>query len=474
MPDGNAAQTQQIEKRINPEVSGAIALSGAGGTLSIAPRNMAELFEFAKLMAISGPCVRPAFRGNPGACLALALQAFRTGADPFAVANKAYITTSRSGDEQIAYEAQYIHAVLNNSGKLKSRLRPSYSGTGEGRKCTIVGYVVGEEAPLEYESPTIGAIPVKNSPLWKGDPDQQLFYYSTRAWGRKHLPEVLLGMYTPDEIRGEVIDVSATREAAPLRPRPEDFVERDAVDDAADGVVSFQVIDFVGDAIEFPTAEQARDALVEMIDKAKSRKALAVIWDSNGGREDGALTLGSVIADIAEAIEDGAEPLFQAYEEAKKAFEQDPGDRRQDRPAAGAQPSDPPRGATVSAETGRTEHPGEQDQSSTPTERSSPPPVSQTETTEPALRDEPKSLAVNLIKPAGKPVDYVATKDAMLAVIATKVKTIADVARFRIENRSTFNNWIEAGKSNKEIGDQWRDVQYHLGQRENQLRAGEK
>jgi hypothetical protein len=154
-------------------------------------------------------------------------------------------------------------------------------------------------------------------------------------------------------------------------------------------------------------------------------------------------------------------------------YEQDPGDRRQDRPAAGAQLSDPPRGATVSAETGRTEHPGEQDQSSTPTERSSPPPVSQTETIEPALRDEPKSLAVNLIEPAGKPVDYVATKDAMLAVIATKVKTIADVARFRIENRSTFNNWIEAGKANREIGDLWRDVQYHLANRERVLRSGE-
>jgi hypothetical protein len=177
-------------------------------------------------------------------------------------------------------------------------------------------------------------------------------------------------------------------------------------------------------------------------------------------------------------------------------YEQDPGDRRQDRPAAGAQLSDPARGATIvsargsspenpvsraagrtaettpSAETGRTEHPREQDQSSTPTERSRPRTVSQTEITEPALRDEPKSLAVNLIERAGI-FDYVATKEAMLAVIASKVNTVADAARFRIENRSTFNNWIEAGKANREIGDQWRDVQYHLGQRENQLRTGE-
>lgn len=43
MPDGSNERTQQIEKRIDPQVSGAIALSGTGGALSIAPQNMAEM-----------------------------------------------------------------------------------------------------------------------------------------------------------------------------------------------------------------------------------------------------------------------------------------------------------------------------------------------------------------------------------------------------------------------------------------------
>ena len=56
----------------------------------------------------------------------------------------------------------------------------------------------GEE--IIYTSPPVKQIPVKNSPLWKGDPQQQLGYYSARAWARRHFPELLLGVYTREEI----------------------------------------------------------------------------------------------------------------------------------------------------------------------------------------------------------------------------------------------------------------------------------
>ena len=196
--------SQQIEDRIDRQAAGAIALRPAsGGMMTIAPTSMGELFEFAKLMAVSRECVRKVFRDNPGACLAIALQAFRTGADPFAVANKAYLV-----NDQIAYEAQYIHAVINTSGILKKRLRPTYEGDGPTLCCTIRGEIHGEDEPLEYRSPPIGNIPTKNSPLWKSDPEQQLFYYSSRAWVRRYAPEVLLGMDTGEDIEASAIDVT--------------------------------------------------------------------------------------------------------------------------------------------------------------------------------------------------------------------------------------------------------------------------
>ena len=446
-----------IEKKIDRDVAGAIQLYGSpSGATTIVPKNLTDVMEFAKMMAVSGPCVRPAFRGSPGACLAIALQAFRTGADPFAVANKAYITTSRSGDEQIAYEAQYIHAVLNTSGRLAKRLRATYSGAGQKRKCTIIGHVVGEDEPLEYESPSIEEIAVKNSPLWKGDPDQQLFYYSTRAWGRRHLPEVLLGMYTPDEIRGEVIDV--TPGPAALRPRPEDYVTPATASPVqhTEEPARFELTDFVGEVTEYAAAGEARDALLEMIKQARSLKALEGLWESN--------TSSGAVADIAEAIEDGAEPLHQAYAEAKAAFEPKSGNG-QDRSQAGDQPTGPAAGATAS----QTEHPEER-QSSTPTERRTPPiAVPQNTTGEAAPRDEPGSLAVPLRKAAGGKTDWEGTAADMEA----KIATLTDPAQtapnggFMTANRQTLE-LMRSGNRNA-----WSTVNYRLNDRYRVLQGGE-
>lgn len=219
------ALAEKIEGRIDKEVAGALPMKGTGGAVSIAPRNVAELMEFSKMMALSGPCVRPQFRNNPGACMAISIQAFRWGMDPFAVCNKAYITTAKGGDQQISFEAQLIHAVVNERAPLQGRLRPAYDGQGGTRKCKIVGYLVGEDAPFDYESPEIGKIGVKNSPLWQSDPDQQLFYYSVRAWARRHVPEVLLGVCTEDEIRDGgtlTIDTDGTYRP-PARPTRAQF-----------------------------------------------------------------------------------------------------------------------------------------------------------------------------------------------------------------------------------------------------------
>ena len=50
------------------------------------------------------------------------------------------------------------------------------------------GYAPGQW--VDYESPEIGKIPTKNSPLWKSDPAQQLFYFAARSLARRHFPDV--------------------------------------------------------------------------------------------------------------------------------------------------------------------------------------------------------------------------------------------------------------------------------------------
>lgn len=252
----------RIERGIDREVAGNLPISrSSAGTFTIAPQSMGELLEFSKLMSVSDFCVRPAFRGNPGACLAVALQAFRCGGDPFAWANKAYITKNKSGEEQISYEAQLVHAVVISSGVLQRRLRPVYEGAGSKRKCRIVGYIKGENEAFEYESPTVEEIAVKNSPLWVADRDQQLYYYATRAWARRFVPEILLGIYAPEEM-GEVLDMTPEPE-----PQRGDYIDHAAAPEPEPEM--FEVVALDGEVFSFEAPQTALDALATVLAGAR-------------------------------------------------------------------------------------------------------------------------------------------------------------------------------------------------------------
>lgn len=194
----------------------------------IRAHSLAEVMDFGQLMAKAGPMVGKAFRGNPGACVGIAMQAMRWGMDPFAVSQKAYVTTDKFGNENIGYEAQLVAAVINSNAPVSSRPTIEFKGQGNARVCIVRATLAGESIVREYESPKIGDITTKNSPLWKSDPDQQLAYYSTRAWARRWCPEILLGVYTVDELaeaagapqEARVIDLSAGPAAisAPTAP----------------------------------------------------------------------------------------------------------------------------------------------------------------------------------------------------------------------------------------------------------------
>lgn len=187
---------ERIEQRIDRVTAGAIAVSDSVGGVAFA--NMSEMLEFAKLLSLAGTAVPKHLRGNPGACLAVTIQALEWRMSPVAVANKSYEVNDR-----IAYEAQLIHAVVEARAPLKQRLRFRFSGDGDDLQCTVIGHFKSEADPVEYESPTIGEIKVKNSPLWKSDPRQQLTFYSVRAWARRFCPDVLLGIYAEDELERE-------------------------------------------------------------------------------------------------------------------------------------------------------------------------------------------------------------------------------------------------------------------------------
>jgi hypothetical protein len=183
----------KIEEKIDRTIAGATEISMEIGGIRF--QSMTELFEMAKLMAVAEKAVPKHLRGNPGACLAVCIQALEWRMSPFSVANKSYEVNDR-----IAYEAQLIVGVVNARAPLKERLRYKYEGEGADMRCTVSGVIKGETAPLEYTSPPLSSVK-KNSPLWTSDPQQQLGFYSARAWARRHCPETILGIYGDDELR---------------------------------------------------------------------------------------------------------------------------------------------------------------------------------------------------------------------------------------------------------------------------------
>lgn len=186
-----------------PKLGSGLAIQHANGAVGIPmPRDVRELVEFSQLMSRAGPMVGKAFQDNPGACMGITLQSMRWGLDPYACSQKAYQASKSDRNAPIAYESQLIHAVIIKNAPLAKRLRCTYEGEGPDRKVTIVGYLEGDDEPFEYTSPPVEKIDKdgKGSPLWKDDPDQQLWYFGVRSWARKWVPEVIMGVYAPEEL----------------------------------------------------------------------------------------------------------------------------------------------------------------------------------------------------------------------------------------------------------------------------------
>jgi len=185
--------SELIEKKIDRNVAGALTVSQSHGGMLF--ESMGQVMEFAKVMAIGGVSIPPHLRNNPGACLAVCIQAVEWRMSPYAVANKSY-----SVNDRLAYESQLIHAVIEQRAPLVGRLRHRFDGEGDARTCTVWATAVGEPEPLSYTSPPIGKITPKNSPLWKTKPDLQLYYNASRDWARMYFPDVILGVYSDDEL----------------------------------------------------------------------------------------------------------------------------------------------------------------------------------------------------------------------------------------------------------------------------------
>jgi ribosome modulation factor len=212
MSEVNASELAIRDARRRELEQTSFARNANGGAVMM-PSNGRELMDMANMMAQSGPMVRDFYRNNPGACAALIMVCAPYGLNPILSSWKTY-RASKGDDAPISFEAQFINAMINQSAPIIGRLVPIYEGEGVSRVCVLSPKDRATGEILHYKTPPIGSITVKNSPSWKSDPDQQLFYYASRAWARRYFPELLLGIYSREEIED-----SALRDVTPAEDR---------------------------------------------------------------------------------------------------------------------------------------------------------------------------------------------------------------------------------------------------------------
>lgn len=178
------------------------------------PEIMDRFERIASVMASSKFAVPKHLQGNTGDCLAIIMQSAQWQMDPFAVAQKTHQINGVLG-----YEAQLVNAVITNRAPITGRLNFEWYGdwnkiNGKEDKSWDKGIKVwatlkGETTPREIDISMGQVGSVRNSPLWVSDPRQQLAYLAIKRWSRLYTPDVILGVYTPDEIaEREELDVT--------------------------------------------------------------------------------------------------------------------------------------------------------------------------------------------------------------------------------------------------------------------------
>ena len=176
---------------------------------------------FAKMMCSARASIPAELQDSPGDCLAVCLQAAAWQMNPFAVAQKTHVIKGKIG-----YEAQLVNAVITRYAPIEGRLTFTFSDgweriqgktrrvkgqkgdylapswtpqEEEGLWCEVSGTMKKESEPRTLRVMMTQAWP-RQSTNWANDPKQQLAYTAVKKWARLHCPDVILGIYTPEEL----------------------------------------------------------------------------------------------------------------------------------------------------------------------------------------------------------------------------------------------------------------------------------
>jgi hypothetical protein len=175
---------------------------------ALVPQTIDDAERLARSMA-GAKLVPPHLRESPQDCLLVINKAIRWQMDPFAVAEECSVIQGR-----IMYSGKLCAAVINTRADLEQRLSYEYDGEGSNRSVTVSAQIRGETKPRTV-SVRLQDAKTQNK-VWQTQPDQQLMYHGARVWGRRHVPELMLGVYSPEEFDEQ----QPLRASSKIPPKP--------------------------------------------------------------------------------------------------------------------------------------------------------------------------------------------------------------------------------------------------------------
>jgi hypothetical protein len=251
---------------------------------AMVPQTMDQAVRLAEMMS-RGKLVPAHLQASPGDCLMVVEQAIRWGMSPFAVAQSTSVVKGK-----LMFEGKLVAAALHTSGALKTRLAYNYSGEGAARVVRVSATLAGETEP-RFVDVRLADAKTENG-MWTKQPDQQLAYHGARVWARRYAPEVMLGVYAPEEMEqphaphaGPTMDAVA-EPAAPEPPRRTLSQFLDALEAELRTAATWEAVQAI-EARE--DVQRARDVakngqakrLSDMLDAARERTMQATAVESD-------------------------------------------------------------------------------------------------------------------------------------------------------------------------------------------------
>lgn len=161
------------------------------------PKNLAGVWRLGVMYSKSA-MVPEHYRGRPDDCAIGVQMALRCKVDILTFLQSSYIVNGKPG-----IEAKLVIAMLNASGQIKGRVNFKLEGKDMSRQCTASVQTLDGE--VISQTVTMGMAKAegwidKSGSKWKTIPDIMLQYRSAAFLARLHFPDVVMGMYTADEL----------------------------------------------------------------------------------------------------------------------------------------------------------------------------------------------------------------------------------------------------------------------------------